>query len=445
MPPKRELVAKAWRTAMPAVAESLMIALVSMVDSYMVSGLGDYAISAIGLTTQPRFLGLALFIALSQAVSLLVARRRGEGNREEANRILQQAVLIILILGSVFTAVCLSLASPMMKLVGSQPDTHGAAVEYFRILMAFMILNAVTITINGAQRGVGNTKIALKTNIVANAVNVVMNFLLIEGRFGFPRLEVRGAAIATVLGTAAATVMALISVAHSEGYLNLFKGFRIRFYKSTVGLLAKLGTPVLIEQLMVRVGHLVFFAMIARLGTTANAAHHIGMNFFNISFACSDGFAVTAVALVGRSLGAGRKDLAYIYSSICQRFGLLASAAIALIYVPFGRQLFGLFSQSPEVLQYGTVLMPLIAVASFAQISMIIYMSSLRAGGDIKVVATLSIIFIGIGRPLFGWIFCYPVGLGLVGAWLGMVADQTGRLIFAKARYSSGKWMDIKI
>ncbi len=445
LPTGREVIRRTARVALPSIAEALLIAVVGMVDTYMVSGLGDYAISAVGLTTQPKFVSLAPFLALNIAISALVARRRGEGRMGEAGKVLQQAMMVSLALCAALTCAAWFAAEPAIALMGSQADTHTAATGYFRIISAGMVFNVVTMVINAAQRGAGNTKIAMKTNLVANLVNVALNYLLIEGNFGFPRLETDGAAIATMIGTAVAMGMAIASVSGKHAQIHLFRGFKLRLEKAVMASLLKLGLPTLAEQLCVRVGFIMFFALVANLGTTANAAHHIGMNFMSLSFSLADGLSVAAVALVGRSLGEKRKDMALVYSSTCQRFGVCFSVLLFAIYVPFGRTLYSLFSNNPEVQAYGSQLMPVLAVVVFIQITMIIFMSCLRAAGDVRYVALVGLLSIGIIRPAGAYLLCYAAGMGLLGAWLGMLIDQMMRLLLSYLRYKKGKWLDIKI
>lgn len=445
IPPKGQILRETLKVALPAVAETFLIAVISMVDTYMVSGLGDYAISAIGLTVQPRFLTLAVFMALSIAISTLVARRRGEGRMEEANKVLRQAFILTLALSAVLSAVVIALAEPAVRLMGSQPDTHDAATAYFRILMAGLVFNAVMLVVNAAQRGAGNTRIAMQTNLTANAVNVVLNFLLIEGRFGFPRLEVRGAAIATVAGMAVACGLALLSVARRKGQLHLFQSWSWKPDREIFRSLLRLGVPTLIEQLVTRLGFLMYFMIIARLGTIAYAAHHIGMNFISISFSFADGLSAASIALVGRWLGEKRADLALVYSALCQRIGLCCSFLVAAVYIPFGRRLFALFSDTPEVQHYGVQLMYVISVVVFIQITMVIFVSCLRAAGDVRFVAVMNFASIGTVRWMLAYALCYPMGLGLVGAWLGMLVDQTLRLILSYRRYRKGRWVEIQI
>ena len=332
LPADRDLLRRALRVAWPSTLESFLVALVGMIDTIMVSQLGAYAIAAVGLTTQPKFICLAVFMSLNVAVSALVARRRGENDREGANRVLAQAVTLTLAFTLVITVLAVAFAGPILRLAGSNKETHGSAVAYFRIISGGMVFNVLTMVINAAQRGAGNTKIAMKTNLVSNGVNIVFNYLLIGGNFGFPRLGVAGAAVATVIGTVAALGMAVYSVSHPGAFLHLkISREMLRFRKKTLRSIADIGSSSLAEQLFLRFGFLTYAMIVARLGTTAFAAHQVGMNIISISFAFGDGLSVAAVALVGQSLGERRRDLARVYLSLCQRLGLVCTHAVAVV------------------------------------------------------------------------------------------------------------------
>ena len=283
LPDDGDLLRRAFRVAWPSTLESFLVALVSVVDTIMVSSLGAAAIAAIGLTGQPKFICLAVFLSVNVAVSAIVARRKGEGDREGANRVLVQAILITVVLTVVITALALIFAEPVLRLAGTNEDTHELATGYFRIIVGCQFFNVLNMVINAAQRGVGNTKIAMRTNIVSNLVNIVFNYLLIGGNFGFPALGVNGAAIATVLGTVVASGMALRSVMHPDSFLCLFYNKRpVGFDRKTLGSIANIGSATLAEQLFLRFGFLMYTMVVARLGTNAFAAHQIGMNIITI-------------------------------------------------------------------------------------------------------------------------------------------------------------------
>lgn len=446
IPSSAELLKKAFLVAWPSTVESFLVALVSMVDTIMVSSLGAYAIAAIGLTNQPKFIALAVFMSLNVAVSALVARRKGEGDREGANRVLVQAVLLTIVLTIIITILTQIFADPIIHLVGSESDTHQPAVDYFRIIMGGLCFNALNMVLCAAQRGIGNTKIAMRTNIVSNLVNVVLNYLLIGGNFGFPALGIRGAAIATVCGTVVALCMSLSTVLSPGNFLHLVPSrSNLRFDRSTLSSMFNIGSSSLAEQVFLRFGFLVYTILVAHLGTNALAAHQIGMNIITISFAFGDGLSVAAVSLVGQNLGAKRPDLAKIYGAICQRLGVCCSCLVAIVYFIWGKTIFGLFSQEPEILEYSTFIMDMVSVIVFLQIAQVIFSGCLRGSGDTKYVAMVSLISVAIIRPGAGWIFIYGLQTGLWGAWIGLAIDQCIRLVLNFLRFRSGKWMNIKI
>ncbi|MBC8571176.1 MATE family efflux transporter [Oscillospiraceae bacterium NSJ-54] len=445
LPTDREAVLSTIQIAWPSTLESFLVALVGLIDTVMVSSLGHYAIAAVGLTTQPKFIGLAVFLSLNVAVSAIVARRRGEEDRRSANQVLMQSLLLTVMLTVVVSAVCVIFADPIIRFAGSQPDTHRDAVIYFQIIMGGMAFNTVSMVINAAQRGAGNTKIAMRTNIVSNLVNILFNYLLIGGNLGFPKLGVMGAAIATVLGTICALIMSVRSILFSEQFICIKVVHGVRFDKTTLKAIANIGSSTLAEQTFLRIGFLIYAIIVAKLGTVAFAAHQIGMNLLTVSFSFGDGLSVAAIALVGRNLGAKRPDLARLYGKVCQRIGLLFSCGLAAVFLSVGRYIFRLFTSEEEILGYGTMIMALLTVVVFLQISQVVYSGCLRGAGDTRYTALVSLISVAIIRPGGGWLFCYPLQLGLFGAWLGLAVDQFMRFFLTWTRFKSGRWTRYKI
>ncbi len=445
MPDDKTLLKKTLAMAWPSVLESALFAVVGFVDTMMVSVLGDSAIAAVGLTTQPKMLALAVFMALAPAVSALVARRKGENNRESAVRILKFALILAVSLSVVISVVTIVWANPIIHFVGSQPDTHADAVIYFRILAGGFILNALTITINAAQRGSGNTKISMRTSVASNLVNIVFNYLLIGGRFGFPKLGVAGAAIATDLGALVGLVMAIFSILPYENYMFIRLKTGGIYEKQSMRSLLSMGTSSLLEQIFLRTGFLINAKILASLGTLAFTTHQIAQNILVISFAFGDGLSVAAIALVGYSLGEKRSDLAQVYGAFCQRCGLICSTVLSLIYLVFGKYIFTWFSSTPQVVNDGALIMKLMTVIVFFQIAQVIYSGCLRGSGDNRFTALVSFINIGVLRPAFAALAIYVFDLGLVGAWAGLILDQLIRLAMTSIRFKRGKWMNIKI
>ena len=445
LPPPPAILHDAISIAWPSILESFLVALVGVIDTIMVGTVGPAAIAAVGLCTQPKFIALALFISTNVAVSAIVARRRGQGDRDSANSVLLQAFSGTLLLVAFISVIAVAFAPQILRLAGTNQDTHQQAVAYYRVIMGGLIFNVCSLVINAAQRGAGNTKIAMRTNLVSNLVNICFNYLLIGGHFGFPRLGVTGAALATVIGTVAAFLMSLYSVSHPEGFLHLNFRRLFRFDRATLASIWKVSSSTLVEQIFLRIGFLSFAMIIARLGTNAFAAHQAGMNIITISFSLGDGLSVAAVALVGQSLGQNRPDLAKIYGGACQRIGVVFSTLASVVFLTQGRRIFGLFFQEESMLAEGDMIMRFTALIVFLQISQVVFSGCLRGAGDVRYMAMVSLASATFTRPVLGWLFCYGMGMGLTGAWIGLTLDQGLRLVLSGARFAGGRWTKIKI
>lgn len=433
--------------AWPAILESFFVAFAGLVDSLMVSSLGSYAVAAVGLTTQPKFLGLSLFFAANVSISALVARRKGEGKREEANKLFATFLTFVLVMAVVLSVLLVICADPIIRFCGSEELTHDSAVQYFRIIMGGMIFNVIQMGVNSAQRGAGNTRITMRTNLVSNSVNILANYLLIEGHFGFPALGIRGAALATVLGTVVSSVMSILSVWKKDNFISIPMIFaqKIKPAMDALKNIIKVGYSVFAEQILMRVGFMLTAIMAADQGTAAMAAHQVGMNIMGLSFSFGDGLQATAVALIGYSLGAKQPEQAKEYGKTCRMIGGVISVVLAVVYFFGAGFLMRMFFEEEEIVSIGVSIMHVIIFVVVLQIAQVIYMGCLRGAGDTLYTAIASTVSVTLMRTLGSWFFGYVMGMGITGIWFGVVADQLSRFIFATIRFRQGKWININI
>jgi len=442
-------VSMAW----PAIVESFFAAFVGLVDSLMVSKLGSYAVAAVGLTTQPKFVGLAMFFAVNVSISALVARRFGEKQRKDANSVFVTAMTFVIIAAVIISLIFVFTADPVIRLCGSTGEnskdaaTHEAAVTYFKIIMGGMIFNCIQMAVNSAQRGAGNTRITMRTNVTSNLVNIVLNYLLIEGRLGFPALGIAGAALATVIGTVVASVMSVLSVMKNDTFISIpfIIKEKIRASKKAFKSLVKIGYGIFFEQILMRIGFMATAVMAAKKGMDAMAAHQVGMNLMGLTFSFGDGLQAAAVALIGRSLGEGKPELAKNYGKTCKAIGIMIATVLILVYFFGARWLMSLFFEEEHIIDIGVSIMRVILFVVLFQIIQVIYMGCLRGAGDTLYTAFAATMSVTVIRTLVSWVAGFILDLGIVGIWLGVLADQVSRFTFASIRYKMGKWIKIKI
>lgn len=445
LPSTKQAYKTSMNMAWPSAVESVLIALISSFDVMMVGALGPAAISAVGITTQPKFILLAVIITLNMGVTAFVARRKGEKDAEGAVRCLKQALVLCVGLALVLNAAGFFFAKEMLVLAGAQNDYLNDAVDYFKIILIGNFFSCMSLTMNAAQRGYGNTRISMITNVTANIVNVIFNWLLINGIWIFPRLGVRGAAIATTIGNVVGFIIALISLLRTNVPLNIRRVRGWNFDSRTMKSVGKVWGSSFVEQIFIRIGFFLYAAMVANLGTTEFATHQVCMQIINISFAFGDGLGIASTSLVGQGLGMKRADIAVLYGKVGQRCALCVGVILSIIFVLLRKQLVGLFSTDEQVITMGATIMFIIAATTLSQTSQVVISGCLRGAGDSAFVALTSFISIGIIRPILSYVLCYPLGLGLVGAWIGLFFDQFLRLILNFIRFSGAKWTKIEL
>jgi len=460
--------------ALPSVAEMVLMSLIGSIDTMMVGQLGTSAIAAVGLVGQPRMLFLCLFFALNAGVTAIVARRKGEGNQDGANITLRNALVIALGLSLLLTGVALAFSRQVMQLAGAKADTINDAEIYFRIMMYSLPLNAVTMCINAAQRGVGDTKITMYVNITANLVNVFFNYMLINGNLGAPALGVRGAAIASVVGIFVGFIYCVIVLVRKpkkrDPFLRLTRHDSWRLDRGTLRAISKISGSAMLEQAALRIGFFTYARIVADLGTDAFAAHQICMQFLSISFTFGDGLAIAGTSLVGQMLGKKRPDLSMVYGKCSQRLAFTVALMLASSIVLFRFPLVSLYVTPPadtviptfaagrdlmnaclnvasnaNVYETAAKVMLMVALFQPFQTSAVVYSGCLRGAGDTKYVAIIMIITVSLMRPLLSLAAIHLFGLGLLGAWSASLIDMITRMTLSFRRFASGKWSNIKV
>lgn len=237
----------------------------------------------------------------------------------------------------------------------------------------------------------------------------------------------------------------VLSILPHDTYLHIRLRDKWRLDKETLGSIWKISYSAVIEQLFMRIGFFTYVRIVAGLGTIAFATHQICMNVINLSFSFGDGFSIAIASLVGQSLGAKRPDMAKLYVKVNKVLLYAISGTLSVIFVVFRYQIIGLFTDEAAIITEAGTLMLIIAATTVIQTSALSYTGCLRGAGDARYIAITAFISIAIIRPLSAWVLCYPVGWGLVGAWISLFIDQCMRCILNGTRFRKGKWAEIEV
>jgi len=425
----------------PAFIELVLSTLFGMVDMVMVGRLRSAAITAVGLTNQPFLLLLAIFAAANVGTTTLVAWNIGAKDKERAVYVTRQTLVINFVLGIVMSLVGIVFARRTMLFMGAGPDVIDDATAYFQIVSAGLVFQAVSMGITAALRGAGETRWPMYYNLGSNFFNVFGNYVLIFGKFGFPRWEVTGAAVSTTFSRFLACSVGIYLLFFSKRSM-LSTSLRGRYLPdpAIIKRIFSIGIPSALEQFVLRTGLMLFARTVSGLGTDQFAAHQIGLNISGLTFSPSMAFGVAATTLVGQSLGADEPETAEKHANTVHHMALAVSAIMGMVFLLFSHPMARIYTNDLAVAAAAGTVLKLLALAQPGQSTQLSLAGALRGAGDTMYPLYASAFGIWIFRVVVAYIFVEIFHWGLIGAWLSLLLDQYTRAAVVYFRFRSGKW-----
>lgn len=214
--------------------------------------LGVQALSAVGLCMNPKFILMTALMAINTGTTAVVARYRGMGNQEKANQTFKQSLIFNIFLSAIMMVIGVVFARKLIGLIagnGISETTVEYAVTYFRIQMYGFIPLMMTNTVTSTLRAIGDSKMPMVYNTIANVVNLFFNYGLIYGKLGMPEMDVAGASLATVIGQCVAFVIAMYIMFSKKRYVYLDFKEKTGYNKTIMSNVLGIGLPSMLEQL----------------------------------------------------------------------------------------------------------------------------------------------------------------------------------------------------
>ena len=422
------------KIGVPSFFETLFGTFASILDSKMVSAMGVTAISAVSVTNQPKLFVYSVFFALNTVTTSLIARYHGKDDRDAANMVFDHALKLTLILALILSAMAVVLGRPVMLLFSGQPDTLDDSVSYFRIIMGGMVFHLLFMEINSVLRGFGRTKLTFADNLLFCAVNLFFNYLLIEGRWGFPALGVTGAAIATVLGYLAACIFSLAVACSKELFANIPYCLerKFRMTKESLDELLSMAKSCVIDNLTLRATLLVISGITARIGSFQMAVYSVGVYLMNIDVAFGTGLQTAAVTLIGRSYGEGNWKRLSEYRTAVIRLGAVVAVILAVLFATGGKFFYSFFNSEEAFVSAGAFSSLFIGVIALFQTMKFIFNGCLHGAGMMKETMLCSIVsFSCVNLPTVA-LLVLVFHVGIWGVWTGTLLAQATQALLLR-------------
>lgn len=418
---RRRLVAIIYRLALPVVLASISQTLMGLVDTLMVGRLGEAPLAAVGVATL-LFSAVAMSIkALDVAAQTYTARRIGEGRDSEVGAILATAVTVSVVAGALFMLVGLLWPTGLMSLVSRDPEVQRLGRDYLVYRYAGMLPLLVYFMCKAVFDGIGWTRIGMTVGIGMNLLNVLLNWLLIFGKFGLPEMGVGGAALASSVSAALAAVV-IVGYALRPAIRHRFRLLcRTNFQPHLIGPFLRIGWPPALQTLGNLVAVLVFFFILGRISTLAVAASNVVLRIASLSFMPGFGIGAAVQTLVGQSLG--RKDPRGARRASWGGVGLalVFMGVFGVAFVAIPGTLLRVFSSSEALIQAGIPILRLLGLVQVIDAVGLTLAGTLRGAGSTKAVMLVDIIT-GFGLlPPLAYLLGIVLNWGLMGVWLALL------------------------
>jgi MATE family multidrug resistance protein len=441
---------EALRIALPLVISTGSFTVMQFVDRIFLTRYSADAIQAALPAGLLAFTLICIFSGVASFVNTFVAQFHGAGDPRGASRATAQAIILAL-LAWPFMLALLPVGAWILKHCGHAPGVLREELVFYRILMLGSVAVPLGAAISGFFTGRGDTRTNMIAVVIGNLSNILLDWLLIFGNWGFPRMGIAGAGWATVLSSLL-TPLLLLAVYFGPRLRHAYDTARtFRFDSALMLRLLRFGFPAAMH-LWLDVGSFALFLLLtARLDAVSLAASNIAFSINNLAFMPLVGLGIAASILVGQYQGRGQSDIAARAGWTTLKMGWLYMGAIALTFLLFPHGYFVLFTghggevELNEVLPVGRWMLVMMAVWGLADAANVILAGALRGAGDTRFVMLYSIVvmwFIWLGGEA---LLLLAFGGGIKAAWLWLVFYVFILVIGFAWRFRSGRWKTIDV
>ena len=423
----------------PVFVELALVMLLGAVDTVMLSRYSDNSVAAVGLDNQLMSLIFLVYQFFSMGAAILCAQYIGAGMRKRLVQVVGMALVVNLLLGMAVSALLFFYAEHLLILMGLRPELMGDGLVYLKLTGALSFFQALSLTFSASLRSADKVVWPMAVTGIVNVLNILGNYVLIFGHWGFPQLGVEGAAIATAASRAVS--MVLLAIVHFRVHIPRFplSYFRPIPWKELRNLL-KIGIPAMSENISYSLSQVVITYFINQISNEALAARTYCANMIMFVYLFCLSITQGGDILVGHLVGQWRHQAAYVLGNYFFRWALIITLTGSVMLALAGPTLLSAFTDNEEIIQMGIWVLVVDVFLEAGRTSNIFAGSTLRATGDIVYPFVVGIIFqwsIAVG---LSYVIGIPLGYGLVGMWIGFALDESIRGVILVRRWQSGKW-----
>lgn len=423
----------------PLLLGNLLQTFYSTVDSIWVGRfLGPGALAAVAVSFPVLFIVVSFVIGLAIATNIMIAQYQGAHQEEEARKTVGNSLMIMVVLGIGLTFLGLAFHQDLLRLINTPEEIFPAASSYLLIIFTGLVPLFVFNGVSSVMRGFGDSRTPLLLLGWSTVINVVLDPLMILGIGPFPRMEVAGAALATVIAQGFSGVYGLYLL-HRQRTIHFHKD-ALRFQPDIVRLIFRLGLPAGIQQVGVSIGVLVLMALVNSFGKTVVAAFGAAQRIDQLSFLPAFSFGLAVSPLAGQNLGAHLFERSREVLRWSSLLGAGFSLIVSLVVFLLADRLIRIFIFDPAVVVIGVDYLRIVAFSYVPFSLLFVFSGFIRGAGDAVASTVLTLLaFVFIRLPL-AYLLASQSSLRAQGIWIAMAISPVIGLLISIIYYQRGNW-----
>ncbi len=431
--------------ATPIIMASLSQTLMSLIDIAMVGRIGAAAVAAVGLGGMLIYAVSSFLNAIQSGVQTVVARRVGQDRQAEVIRTVRITLLFSLVLGSVFGGYIGLVNRYIFPAINSDPQVIQAGIAYMTWRAPSIGLVMAGYVFYAFYNGISRSRIHMAVAVITNTTNVLLNYALIFGNWGWPEMGTAGAGLATTISSALAVILyALFYSAPTVHriYAGLWWG---QLSMPDLRQVLRISMPAAFQNFGVIIGFALFMVIMGMVSTVALAATEIVFNILSFSFMPAMGFLYATQTLVSENIGRGDFDRAARSARLATRLCMLFMGAMGIVFLAAPQGILRIFTNDQAIIITGTIPLQILGLVQFIDAIGMVHLGALRGAADNAFPATADLLLM--------WVFFLPVSYvtaiysewGILGGWVALAFYIAFFALAASQRFKRGHWRTITV
>ena len=430
--------------SVPMIMEMLMESFFAIYDVYLVARISNNAVATIGMTEGVLMLIESVAIGLAMATTALVARRIGEKDKDKASDIAVQSLILAGIVSFIFGVFAFIYAPEILALMGGEPDLIEEGKEYTRIVLSFNFILMFLFVLNGIFRAAGDPAIAMRTLIIANVINIILDPIFIFGLGPIEGMGVTGAAVATCIGRGTGVVYQLYILLSGGSIIKIYK----KYLRANFQILKKLFRVSLggAGQFLISTASWIFLIkIISQFGSEALAGYTIAIRIIIFTILPSWGLANATATLVGQNLGANQADRAEKTVWLAGRYNMIFLLGVSVSFFIISKWLVSQFTTDTKVIEEAVFCLKIICLGYIFFAYEMIINQAFNGAGDTVTPTILSFIFMWLIQIPLAYVLANYFGLESKGVYISISVSSTLMTFAAVYLFRKGKWKLMKV